>query len=76
MLPGETIRSGADPMCECGTRFENEVLESAAGFYIGTTCHNSCCSHIGEPYSRESGYYPTREAAAEALANGTVNWRR
>ncbi len=61
MLPGETIASGAASTCpECGTVLELQVLRSAAGYYIGTAC---ACG----PYSRESGYYPTREKAANAL---------
>jgi hypothetical protein len=38
-----------------------EVLRSAAGYYLGTLCEE------GMPYSRDSGYYPTFEAAAAAL---------
>lgn len=43
-----------------------EILESAAGFYIGRNCIEN-----GEiqPYSRESGYFGTREAAESALIN-------
>jgi hypothetical protein len=40
---------------------EVEVLRSNAGFYIGFMCYN--CG----PYSRESGYYPTKEEAQKAL---------
>ena len=40
------------------------VHRSGAGFYVGTSCQ---CG----PYSRESGYYPTREGAEKALASGT-----
>ncbi len=40
-----------------------DVYRSGAGYYVGTYCH---CG----PYSRESGYYPTREAAAVALHSG------
>ncbi len=60
MLPGETILSGANPDC-CGETLPFKVCQSAAGFYIGTFCDN--CG----PYSRESGYFPTREAAQTAL---------
>ena len=38
-----------------------QVLQSAAGFYIGRTCEE--IPGLIEPYSRESGYYRTREAA-------------
>lgn len=64
MIPGETILSGASPYCpDCGKLLRFEVLRSAAGYYIGTYC---CCG----PYSRESGYYQTKEAAQEALNMG------
>jgi hypothetical protein len=63
MLPGETILSGAPETCpDCGVFvLPFEVLESGAGFYIGTMCNDG-------PYSRESGYFPTREEAETALA--------
>jgi hypothetical protein len=64
VLPGETIASGANPTCgECQRTPELKVYESGAGFYIGTYC---ACG----PYSRESGYYPSREAAYDALISG------
>lgn len=44
---------------------ELEVLQSAAGYYLGTHC--DFCG----PYGRESGYFPTYEAAEKALAE----WR-
>jgi len=65
MLPGETILSGASPVCsECGTKLQMQVCRSAAGFYIGTICK---CG----PYSRESDYFRTRETAQEELDNNT-----
>lgn len=67
MLPGETIASGAPSTCaRCFKDVENEVLRSAAGYYIGTICG---CG----PYSRESGYYRTEEAAQRALDQGTFH---
>lgn len=60
---GETIATGASPKC-CGKVLQFKVLCSGAGFYIGTFCDNH------GPYSRESGYYPTREAAQAALDSG------
>jgi hypothetical protein len=58
-LPGETEYGGS--VCEdCGTRLKLQVCHSAAGYYIGTMCD---CG----PYSRESGYYGSREAAQCAL---------
>jgi len=63
-LPGETIAAGASPRCEdCGTMPKLDVYRSAAGFYVGTYCH---CG----PYTRESGYYPSRELAEAALQTG------
>jgi len=63
MLPSETIASGASNVC-CGKTLKNEVCQSAAGYYIGTKCH-----YCG-PYSRESDYYKTYEAAEAALKFG------
>ena len=63
MLPGETIASGAPTQCStCGVRLKLEVLRSAAGYYVGTQCN---CG----PYSRETGYYKTRDEAEKVLAN-------
>ncbi len=60
-LPAETIARGAAPRCEdCGQMPHVDVYRSGAGFYIGTYCR---CG----PYSRESGYYPTREQAQAAF---------
>lgn len=57
-LPGET--GHAFRTCEdCGTVLVPQVLKTCA-FYIGTMCQ---CG----PYSRESGYYATREAAQADL---------
>jgi hypothetical protein len=64
MLPGETIASGASPICCGNTPLELKVLRSNA-FYIGTFCDR--CG----PYSRESGYFATREEAEAALASGS-----
>jgi len=64
MIPGETIVSDASQKCnECGKEMEMQVLSSAAGFYIGTQCE---CG----PYSREPGYFRTREDATAALQSG------
>lgn len=66
MIPGETILSGAPTTCpDCGEFvLPFKVLQSAAGWYIGTECNDG-------PYSRESGYFPTREAAQTALKDNT-----
>lgn len=66
MLPGETIASGASDTCDCGTKMVNRVLKSNAGFYVGTACDAAC-----GPWSRESGYYDTRELAQKALDTNT-----
>ena len=65
MLPGEAIASGAPSTCaHCGTKLKNQVLRSAAGFYIGTRCE---CG----PYSRESGYYRSEDDAQKDLDAGS-----
>ena len=57
MIQGETIANGANETCgDCGWNLTIDVHRSAAGYYWGTWCG---CG----PYSRESGYYPTEEAA-------------
>lgn len=69
ILPGETIRSGADSTCpDCGVVLKEKICRSNAGYYIGTECN---CG----PYSRESHYYKTREAAQTALDKKEVNYR-
>lgn len=64
MMNGETLSSGASLTClDCGVELKLQVCKSAAGYYVGTMC--SC-----GPYSRESGYFWTREECEEALKNG------
>lgn len=61
MIPGETILSGANPICpDCQTKLEFAVCESAAGYYVGTWCN---CG----PYSRETCYFRTKEQAEKEL---------
>lgn len=63
-LTGETLASGAPRICEtCGAVPKLGVYRSAAGPYIGTFCD---CG----PYSRESEYYATQEAAQHAFDSG------
>lgn len=62
MLYGETIFNGASDMC-CGKVLKLQVLKSN-NYYIGTFCPE--CG----PYSRESGYYKTKEEAEAALKSG------
>ncbi|WP_018608174.1 hypothetical protein [Uliginosibacterium gangwonense] len=51
---------------ETGKRIQVRVMESNAGFYIGTSDEEG-------PYSRESSeYWKTRKAAEDALTNR--NW--
>mgnify|MGYP001185797902 CR=1 FL=1 len=60
VLKGETIYRGAPSKCEdCGTKLELQVL-STCGYYVGTQCQ---CG----PFSRETGYYQTREEAEQVL---------
>ena len=54
---------------DCDTEMPIEVLMSAAGYYIGTFC-----SQCG-PYSRESGYFRTRDEAQLALDSGAYDPR-
>lgn len=68
MLPGET--------CECGYKFVDEVMSSAAGWFIGTTCRVRECQHCGTPNTRESIYYPSIEQCVAAYNSGTIEWRQ
>ena len=65
-LPGETVRLGAEYPYEGAMP---EIMNSAAGYYVGYRCED------GGPYSRESGYYPSHEAAVEAMVKGVISWR-
>lgn len=62
VMKGETIKTGASAVCDCGVKLKLEVLHSGAGYYIGTAC-NYC-----GPWSRESGYYPNAESAQRDLS--------
>lgn len=57
----ETILRGA-PDRHCGKKLQFEVLQTSAGYYIGTFCHK-CHS----PYSRETDYFKLRSEAEQAL---------
>lgn len=49
----------------CGFNLPLQVMQSAAGFYLGT-------SEFGMPFSRESEqYWPSQEEAEDALEKGT-----
>lgn len=59
--PAETIGSGAPKRCEdCGVALRLEVLQSEAGYYLGTECG---CG----PYSRETDYFKSRADAEKEL---------
>ena len=64
VLEGECVKDMRTVCMDCGTPLNIQVLCSAAGFYVGFSC--PLCG----PYSRESGYYATREEALVALAHG------
>jgi hypothetical protein len=65
MLPGEHFENG-DYCSGCGKELLYEVLQSAAGYYIGTACSNMECPDYG-PNSRETAYYKTEGEANEDL---------
>lgn len=46
---------------------DKQVLRSAAGYFIGTTCWDEDYGGFEDMGSRESGYYETKEAAEKAL---------
>lgn len=52
---------------DCGYEMPLEVLQSGGGYYIGHYCPSPACG----PWSRESGYYPTRKAAQAALESNS-----
>lgn len=56
MLPGETVLSGA----KGATTADFRVMKSHAGFYVGT-------ERDGYPYTRETKYFATHDAALDAL---------
>lgn len=62
--PGECVNATRTVCFNCGTDLSVKVCQSAAGFYIGFFC-----PHCG-PYSRESGYFRSREEAKQALIRG------
>lgn len=68
-LPGETTgarRGQSFPCPDCNAPMPLKVLQSNAGYYLGHHCttDDECgCS----PWSRETGYYPSRETAQQAL---------
>jgi hypothetical protein len=63
-LPGECVNDVITNCIECGDELVIHVCRSNAGYYIGFFCDE--CG----PYSRESGYYTTSNAAQVALDSG------
>ena len=63
-LTGECVNASRTACIECGAELSKKVCVSAAGYYIGFFCQ-----HCG-PYSRESGYFNSREEAERALISG------
>ena len=57
VIAGETVGGSPSTTCDCGTEMPLAVQQSGAGYYLGYFCPK--CG----PYSRESGYYRTREEA-------------
>jgi hypothetical protein len=72
MLPGECVQSDTVDCTECGQHLSIQVCQSPAGYYIGFWCPN--CG----PYSRESFYYKTKEAAEAVFGSGDwgTRWKR
>jgi len=67
MFPGETLRTGASPICrDCKIKVVPQVCMSSDGYYVGTMCN---CG----PYSRESHYYSTHQDAKTALKSGNYH---
>jgi hypothetical protein len=64
-MPGETVDAEETICCECKEVLKIGVYRSAAGYYIGFFCPND------GPYSRESGYYGSREEAEKDLEAGS-----
>ena len=63
-LPVECICDSRTICIECNTVLTIQVLCSAAGYYIGFFCPE--CG----PYSRESGYFHSRDEAETAFDLG------
>ena len=63
-LSGECVNDTQTVCIECGTALTIQVLCTVAGYYIGFICPE--CG----PYSRESGYYRSRDEAETALDLG------
>jgi len=63
--PAPGVRVGEMARDSGGKRYALQVMESAAGFYLGTRDEDGC------PYSRESlEYWPDRTQAEAAMTSG------
>jgi len=60
-IPGEIVGFHAEIRCFCRQHIPLRVCFSNAGYYLGYFCDR--CG----PYSRETGYYATREEAEKDL---------
>lgn len=60
-LPGELKGLGGCTCMDCGSHMKLDVQLSGAGYYLGYWCRQ--CG----PYSRETGYFATKEDAQDAL---------
>jgi hypothetical protein len=68
-LKGEIFQTQED--CDiCGGEPFIGVCQSNAGYYWG-----SRCSNCGQPFSKESQYYPSKEACQKAKDTDTMQWR-
>ena len=59
-MPGE-LEGVHGTECDCGAVLELHVCMSAAGYYLGYEC--DACG----PWSRDCGYFKTRDEAETAL---------
>ena len=67
MLPGECVGDTTEVCFDCRSEMAIKICTSAAGHYLGFICPK--CG----PYSRESGYFPTKEDAQAALDSGAYH---
>lgn len=51
-----------------------EAMHSAAGWFLGTYCPE-CRRSDPSPHSRETHYYPSKDALLAAAFAGTLAWR-
>lgn len=58
---GELNGTEGTTCMDCGAKLPLKICMSAAGYYLGYEC--LCCG----PYSRESGYFRSREDAEKEL---------